>query len=150
MSQTFNVDKIQKFIPHRFPLLLVDRVLDVSESEIKAIKNVTINEAFFQGHFPGEPVMPGVLIVEALAQAAGVFMGCALEKEGASMADKLMFFMSIDNVKFRQVVVPGDQIHLHVELTQKRATVAKFSGKALVDGKVVTEANFMAMITDRK
>lgn len=149
MESVFNIEKVKSLIPHRYPFLLVDKVLEITEANIKALKNVTINEPFFQGHFPGSPVMPGVLIVEALAQAAGVLMGNAIERSGASMEDKLMFFMSIDNVKFRQVVVPGDQVHLQVELTQKRASIAKFAGKALVDGKVVTEANFMAMISDR-
>ncbi len=145
-----DVVKIQSFIPHRFPFLLVDRVLSISETEIVALKNVTINEPFFQGHFPGAPVMPGVLIVEALAQAAGVFMGNQLELQGQSMADKLMFFMSIDQVKFRQVVAPGDQLVLHVSLVQKRGAIAKFEAKATVDGKVTTEANFMAMLSDKK
>lgn len=149
MQSTFNVEKIKSLIPHRYPFLLVDKVLDVTEQNIHALKNVTINEPFFQGHFPDSPVMPGVLIVEALAQAAGILMGNTIELSGVSMEDKLMFFMSIDNVKFRQVVAPGDQVHLQVELTQKRASIAKFAGKALVDGKVVTEANFMAMISDR-
>lgn len=149
MQSAFNVEKIKSLIPHRYPFLLVDRVLDVTEQNIHALKNVTINEPFFQGHFPDSPVMPGVLIVEALAQAAGILMGNTIELSGVSMEDKLMFFMSIDNVKFRQVVAPGDQVHLQVELTQKRASIAKFAGKALVDGKVVTEANFMAMISDR-
>ncbi|QOL19927.1 3-hydroxyacyl-ACP dehydratase FabZ [Candidatus Bodocaedibacter vickermanii] len=150
MSFPMDVVKIQSFIPHRFPFLLVDRVVSISETEIVALKNVTINEPFFQGHFPGAPVMPGVLIVEALAQAAGVFMGHQLELQGQSMADKLMFFMSIDQVKFRQVVAPGDQLMLHVSLVQKRGAIAKFEAKATVDGKVTTEANFMAMLSDKK
>lgn len=141
--------QLQKFIPHRFPFLLVDRVIDITTGEsIQAIKNVSINEWFFQGHFPNSPVMPGVLIVEALAQAAGIFMGKSLEDQGEDMSNKLMFFMSIDNVKFRQVVTPGDQLNLHVKLTQKRAKIAKFEAKASVNEKVVVEADFMAMITD--
>lgn len=149
MGILIDVTKIQRFIPHRYPFLLVDRVLSVEENEILAIKNVSINEPFFQGHFPGAPVMPGVLIVEALAQAAGVFMGYHLEQQGQSMNDKLMFFMSIDQVKFRQVVAPGDQIVLQVNLIQKRGSVAKFEAKAKVDDKVTTEASFMAMLTDK-
>ena len=150
MSLMMDVVKIQSFIPHRFPFLLVDRILSVSETEIVALKNVTINEPFFQGHFPGAPVMPGVLIVEALAQAAGVFMGHQLEQQGESMSEKLMYFMSIDGVKFRQIVAPGDQLMLHICLVQKRGTIAKFEAKATVDGKVTTEANFMAMLSDKK
>jgi 3-hydroxyacyl-[acyl-carrier-protein] dehydratase len=148
---TFPIDvvKIQQLIPHRFPFLLVDRVASITDTEITAIKNVTINEPFFQGHFPASPVMPGVLIVEALAQAAGVFMGYQLEQQGQSMADKLMFFMSIDQVKFRQVVTPGDQLTLQVTLVQKRGSIAKFEAKAMVEGKITTEANFMAMLTDK-
>lgn len=142
--------QLQKFIPHRFPFLLVDRVLSITTNEsIKAIKNVSINEWFFQGHFPNSPVMPGVLIVEALAQAAGIFMGKSMEDQGEDMSNKLMFFMSIDNVKFRQVVTPGDQLILDVMLTQKRAKIAKFEAKASVNEKVVVEADFMAMITEQ-
>lgn len=145
-----DIIKIQSFIPHRFPFLLVDRVISIAENEIIALKNVTINEPFFQGHFPSSPVMPGVLIVEALAQAAGVYMGYQLEQQGQSMEDKLMFFMSIDQVKFRQVVAPGDQLVLHVSLVQKRGTIAKFEAKAMVSDKVTTEAHFMAMLSDKK
>lgn len=145
-----NILQLQKFIPHRFPFLLVDRVINITASEsIQAVKNVSINEWFFQGHFPNSPVMPGVLIVEALAQAAGIFMGKSLEDQGEDMSNKLMFFMSIDNVKFRQVVTPGDQLILDVKLTQKRAKIAKFEAKASVNEKVVVEADFMAMITDQ-
>lgn len=145
-----NVTEIQSFIPHRFPFLLVDRIVSVNESEIVGLKNVTINEPFFPGHFPASPVMPGVLIVEALAQAAGVFMGYQLKQQGQSMDDKLMFFMSIDGVKFRQIVAPGDQLMLYVTLVQKRGNIAKFEAVAKVDGKVTTEANFMAMLSDKQ
>jgi 3-hydroxyacyl-[acyl-carrier-protein] dehydratase len=149
---TFPIDvvKIQDFIPHRFPFLLVDRVISIADDTIIGLKNVTMNEPYFQGHFPDAPVMPGVLIVEALAQAAGVFMGYQLEQHGQSMAEKLMFFMSIDQVKFRQVVTPGDQLMLNVSLVQKRGSIAKFEANATVDGKITTEANFMAMLTDKK
>jgi 3-hydroxyacyl-[acyl-carrier-protein] dehydratase len=150
MDVLMDIIKIQSFIPHRFPFLLVDRVISIAENEIIALKNVTINEPFFQGHFPSSPVMPGVLIVEALAQAAGVYMGYQLEQQGQSMEDKLMFFMSIDQVKFRQVVAPGDQLMLHVSLVQKRGTIAKFEAKAMVSDKVTTEAHFMAMLSDKK
>jgi len=150
MDFLMDIIKIQSFIPHRFPFLLVDRVISIAENEIIALKNVTINEPFFQGHFPSSPVMPGVLIVEALAQAAGVYMGYQLEQQGQSMEDKLMFFMSIDQVKFRQVVAPGDQLVLHVSLVQRRGTIAKFEAKAMVNDKVTTEAHFMAILSDKK
>jgi 3-hydroxyacyl-[acyl-carrier-protein] dehydratase len=146
---SMDIRKIQQLIPHRFPFLLVDRVLSISDNGITALKNVSMNEPFFQGHFPDQPVMPGVLIVEALAQAAGVLMGYQLEQAGELMENKLMFFMSMDNVKFRQVVTPGDQLMLKVSLTQKRGQIAKFESKAVVQEKITTEANFMAMISDK-
>jgi 3-hydroxyacyl-[acyl-carrier-protein] dehydratase len=133
-------------LPHRFPMLLVDRVEElVVDQRISAIKAVTINEPFFAGHFPGRPIMPGVLIVEALAQAAGVL---AVESLGLSGSGKLVYFMAIDGAKFRTPVEPGCLLTLQVEFVQKRASVCKFAGKALVDGKLAAEANFTAMIAD--
>jgi 3-hydroxyacyl-[acyl-carrier-protein] dehydratase len=133
-------------LPHRFPMLLVDRVEElVVDQRISAIKAVTINEPFFAGHFPGRPIMPGVLIVEALAQAAGVL---AVESLGLAGSGKLVYFMAIDGAKFRTPVEPGCLLSLEVEFVQKRASVCKFAGKALVDGKVAAEANFTAMIAD--
>ncbi|HXG82015.1 MAG TPA: 3-hydroxyacyl-ACP dehydratase FabZ [Sphingomicrobium sp.] len=133
-------------LPHRYPMLLVDRVerIDPGQS-ITAIKAVSMNEGFFQGHFPGRPIMPGVLIVEALAQAAGVL---AVESFGLANSGKLVYFMAIEGAKFRNPVEPGCLLQLDVEFVQKRATVSKFAGKASVDGKVVAEANFTAMIAD--
>jgi len=133
-------------LPHRYPMLLVDRVEALHRDQsITAIKAVTMNEQFFQGHFPGRPIMPGVLIVEALAQAAGVLAVESLDLAGSG---KLVYFMAIEGAKFRQPVEPGVLLKLDVEFVQKRATVCKFAGRASVDGKVVAEANFTAMIAD--
>lgn len=141
-----NVLDVMGVLPHRFPFLLVDRVLELEKGvKIIAIKNVTINEQFFQGHFPGNPVMPGVLLVEGLAQAGGVLAMKSAEKEGMNT-----YFMSIDKVKFRKPVVPGDQVRYEVEVIQKRSSAWKFSGKAYVGDSVATEAEFMAMITDKE
>lgn len=133
-------------LPHRYPMLLVDRVEElVVDERIAAIKAVTINEGFFQGHFPGRPIMPGVLIVEALAQAAGVL---AVESLGLAGSGKLVYFMAIDGAKFRKPVEPGVLLRLEVSFVQKRATVCKFVGQAKVDGQLVAEAQFTAMIAD--
>ena len=133
-------------LPHRFPMLLVDRVEElVVDQRIVAIKGVTINEPFFAGHFPGRPIMPGVLIVEALAQAAGVL---AVESLGLAGSGKLVYFMAIDGAKFRAPVEPGCLLRLEVEFIQKRSSVCKFAGRALVNGKLAAEANFTAMIAD--
>jgi 3-hydroxyacyl-[acyl-carrier-protein] dehydratase len=127
-------------------MLLVDRVEEiVPDQSIRAIKAVTINEPFFQGHFPGRPIMPGVLIVEALAQAAGVL---AIESLGLAGSGKLVYFMAIDGAKFRTPVEPGCLLTLEAEFVQKRATVCKFVGRASIDGKLAAEANFTAMIAD--
>lgn len=132
---------IQKMLPHRYPFLLIDRVFEIEAGKsIVAAKNVTFNESFFQGHFPGKPIMPGVLIVEAMAQAGGVLVYKSIATD-----DNVVYFMSIDNVKFRKPVVPGDQIRLEVEVIQNRAKVWKFKGVAKVDGKVACQAEFMAM-----
>jgi 3-hydroxyacyl-[acyl-carrier-protein] dehydratase len=133
-------------LPHRYPMLLVDRVESLElDRSIVAIKAVTINEQFFQGHFPGRPIMPGVLIVEALAQAAGVL---AVQSLGLAGTGKLVYFMAIEGAKFRAPVEPGVLLRLEVEFVQKRTTVCKFAGRALVDGKRVAEAQFTAMIAD--
>ena len=133
-------------LPHRYPMLLVDRVEElVKDERIVAIKAVTINEGFFAGHFPGRPIMPGVLIVEALAQAAGIL---AVESLGLAGSGKLVYFMAIDGAKFRAPVEPGVLLRLECEFVQKRASVCKFAGRALIDGKLAAEANFTAMIAD--
>ena len=142
----FDFRKVMAALPHRYPMLLVDRVEElVLDSRIAAIKAVTINEPFFQGHFPGRPIMPGVLIVEALAQAAGVL---AVESLGLAGTGKLVYFMAIEGAKFRAPVEPGVLLRLEVEFVQKRATVCKFAGRALVGGKLAAEASFTAMIAD--
>ena len=141
-----DVRRVMAALPHRYPMLLVDRVEKiVPDQSITAIKAVSMNEGFFQGHFPGRPIMPGVLIVEALAQAAGVL---AVESLGLANSGKLVYFMAIEGAKFRNPVEPGCLLQLDVEFVQKRATVSKFAGKASVEGKVVAEANFTAMIAD--
>jgi len=141
-----DVQRVMEALPHRYPMLLVDRVERLTRDvSITAIKAVTINEQFFQGHFPGRPIMPGVLIVEALAQAAGVL---AVESLGLAGSGKLVYFMAIDGAKFRLPVEPGCLLTLDVEFVQKRASVCKFAGKATVDGKLAAEANFTAMIAD--
>lgn len=141
-----DIRRVMEALPHRYPMLLVDRVESLDpEKGIVAIKAVTINEPFFQGHFPARPIMPGVLIVEALAQAAGVLAVEALDLAGSG---KLVYFMAIEGAKFRQPVEPGVLLKLEVEFVQKRATVCKFAGRATIDGKVAAEANFTAMIAD--
>ena len=141
-----DIRRVMAALPHRYPMLLVDRVESLDpESGITAIKAVTINEPFFQGHFPARPIMPGVLIVEALAQAAGVL---AVEALGLADSGKLVYFMAIEGAKFRAPVEPGVLLRLEVKFVQKRATVCKFAGRASVDGKLAAEANFTAMIAD--
>ena len=141
-----DIRRVMAALPHRYPMLLVDRVESLDpEKGIVAIKAVTINEPFFQGHFPGRPIMPGVLIVEALAQAAGVL---AVEALGLAGSGKLVYFMAIEGAKFRQPVEPGVLLRLEVEFVQKRSAVCKFAGRASVDGKLAAEANFTAMIAD--
>ena len=133
-------------LPHRYPMLLVDRVEELVKNEsIRAIKAVTMNEGFFQGHFPGRPIMPGVMIVEALAQAAGVL---AMESFDMVGSGKLVYFMAIDGAKFRQPVEPGCLLSLNVKFEQKRARVCKFSGRAMIGDKLAAEASFTAMIAD--
>ncbi|MDJ0276599.1 3-hydroxyacyl-ACP dehydratase FabZ [Sphingomonas sp. 2R-10] len=141
-----DITRVMASIPHRYPMLLVDRVAElVPDRSITAIKAVTINESFFQGHFPGRPIMPGVLIVEALAQAAGIL---AVESLGLAGSGKLVYFMSIDGVKFRKPVEPGVLLTLEAEFLQKRARVCKFAGKARIDGELAAECEFTAMIAD--
>ncbi len=141
-----DISRILQVLPHRYPFLLVDRIIDLEpEHRAVGIKNVTINEPFFQGHFPGHPIMPGVLIVEAMAQTGGVLVMDKLE----DAADKVVYFMSLDNVKFRRPVVPGDQLRLEVELVQNRGRTLRMKGEAWVDGHMVAEAEMMARVVDR-
>ncbi|HNX90550.1 MAG TPA: 3-hydroxyacyl-ACP dehydratase FabZ [Candidatus Omnitrophota bacterium] len=144
-GKELNIKEIMSRLPHRYPFLLVDRVLDYEEGKwIKAVKNVTINEPFFQGHFPGEPIMPGVLMVEAMAQLGGIL---ALVKK--TEKEKIAFFMTIDNVKFRKPVTPGDQLLMNVTITSAKSVILKTHGEITVDGKVVCEGDFMCSIVDK-
>ena len=146
MSDTYDIPRILKALPHRYPMLLVDRVTDLVKGErITAIKAVTFNEGFFQGHFPGRPIMPGVLQIEALAQAAGIL---GIETLDLADSGKLVYFMAIENAKFRAPVEPGCLLQLDVAFTQQRSKICKFEGKASVDGKVTCDVNFTAMIAD--
>jgi 3-hydroxyacyl-[acyl-carrier-protein] dehydratase len=141
--ESADIQKIMSALPHRYPFLLVDRIRDIVPGESAVgIKNVTVNEPHFNGHFPGQPIMPGVLIVEALAQTAGAITIFA--NQSAKSAS--VFFMTIDNCKFRKPVVPGDQLELHVQLLKRRGTASRFACKAIVDGTIVAEAELMAMI----
>jgi 3-hydroxyacyl-[acyl-carrier-protein] dehydratase len=141
-----DIKRVMAALPHRYPMLLVDRVESLDPDKgIVAIKAVTINEPFFQGHFPARPIMPGVLIIEALAQAAGVL---AVEALGLAGSGKLVYFMAIEGAKFRQPVEPGVLLKLEVEFVQKRSSVCKFAGRASVDGRLAAEASFTAMIAD--
>ena len=141
-----DIGRILDVIPHRYPFLLVDRIIEVEGTRrIVGIKNVTINEPFFQGHFPGHPIMPGVLIIEAMAQVGGFLLMGAVD----DAKNKVVYFMSIDNVKFRRPVVPGDQLRTELEMIQHRGRTCRMRGTAYVDGNLVAEAEFMARVVDR-
>lgn len=142
--EAIDVHRIMEMIPHRYPFLMIDRVVDIVPG-VKAtgVKNVTINEPFFAGHFPERPVMPGVLIIEAMAQTAAVFVVHTL---GPESEGKLVYFMSVDGARFRKPVEPGDQLHVEVTKQRSRGNVWKFTGKANVDGNLVAEATYAAMI----
>lgn len=143
-----DVTQIMRMIPHRYPMLMIDRVIDVLLGEsATGIKNVTINEAFFQGHFPLRPVMPGVLIIEAMAQTAAVLVVATL---GSNAEGKLVYFMTVDDARFRRPVGPGDTVHIHVSKQRQRGNVWKFRGEAKVNGTLCAEATFAAMILDEK
>jgi 3-hydroxyacyl-[acyl-carrier-protein] dehydratase len=145
-ANAYDIQRILEALPHRYPLLLVDRVIDLRVGEeIHAVKAVSFNEQFFQGHFPGRPIMPGVLQVEALAQAAAILAIETLELAGSG---KLVYFMAIDEAKFRAPVEPGVLLDLNVGFVQKRARVCKFWGKASIAGKVTCDVQFTAMIAD--
>ncbi|MCK5295829.1 MAG: 3-hydroxyacyl-ACP dehydratase FabZ [Alphaproteobacteria bacterium] len=142
-----DVNRIMEMIPHRYPFLMIDKVVDIVEdNSATGIKNVTINEPFFQGHFPKHPVMPGVLIIEAMAQTAAVLV---VKTMGEDTEGKLVYFMTVDNARFRKPVVPGDTLHIHVKKDRSRGTVWKFKGEVKVNGALVTEASFSAMIVDK-
>jgi len=140
-----DIQAIQELLPHRYPLLLVDRIVEMEEGRIVGIKNVSMNEPYFAGHFPGHPVMPGVLIIEAMAQTAGVYVLSRIPDRDK----KLVFFATIENAKFRRPVVPGDQLRIEVTFLKLKPTVAKMRGVALVDGFVAAEAEMMCRLIDK-
>lgn len=141
-----DIARIMEMIPHRYPFLMIDRVIDLVEGErAVGIKNVSINEPYFQGHFPARAVMPGVLIIEAMAQTAAVLV---VQTLGPSAEGKLVYFMTVDGARFRRPVTPGDQLHIHVEKLRQRGNVWKFTSKAKVDGVLAAEAVYSAMILD--
>lgn len=143
--KTISVQGIMDLLPHRYPILLVDRVLDYEKGQwIRGIKNVSIGEQIFQGHFPKRPVFPGVLIVEAMAQTGG----CLVMQDFEDRSKKVIYFMAIDGVKFRKPVVPGDQLVMEVKVVSNRGKICKMRGEAFVDGQRVAEAEFMSMLVD--
>ncbi|MFL2544523.1 MAG: 3-hydroxyacyl-ACP dehydratase FabZ [Longimicrobiales bacterium] len=145
-NKSIQIGEIMKYLPHRYPFLLIDRIVEFdSGKSIVGLKNVTINEPFFQGHFPEHPIMPGVLILEAMAQAGGLLLMDTVENP----QDKLVYFMSADKVKWRKPVVPGDQLQFEVQMVQSRPTVCKMKGIGRVDGEVVAEATLKASIVDK-
>lgn len=147
ITDIIEIERIMEMIPHRYPFLMVDRIVDLVVGEsATGIKNVSINEPFFQGHFPAHPVMPGVLIVESMAQTAGLVVVNSL---GPNAEGKVVYFMSIDTARFRKPVTPGDSLHVHVTKKTSRGNVWKFSAQAKVDGTVVADATYSAMILDR-
>jgi len=143
-----DIKEIMNIIPHRYPFLFVDRIIEMEKGKrIVGIKNVTINEPFFQGHFPGMPVMPGVLIVEAMGQTAGVL---AYKTKGKDAEGKAVFLMSINRVKFRRPVVPGDRLLLELEVVKRRGDIWAFKGRAIVENQLVAEAEIMATLLDKE
>lgn len=140
-----DIEKIQQIMPHRYPMLLVDRIISTEENRVVGIKNVTCNEPFFQGHFSGHPVMPGVLIIESMAQVAGVFILSKLDKEGF-----IPFFLGIDNARFRKPVVPGDQLVTEVTILKAKPRICRVKAESKVDGEVAAEAELLFSVTDMK
>jgi 3-hydroxyacyl-[acyl-carrier-protein] dehydratase len=148
LATELDVNGIMEKLPHRYPMLMIDKIINiVPGTSATGIKNVTINESIFQGHFPGHPIFPGVLIIEAMAQTAAAMVVHTL---GAEAENKLVYFMTIDEARFRKPVGPGDQMHIHVEAIRSRGVVWKFQGKATVNGDLHAEAIFSAMIVDKK
>jgi beta-hydroxyacyl-ACP dehydratase FabZ len=146
MVKVADIQEIMDYLPHRYPFLLIDRVLEILPGEkVVALKNVSMNEPFFQGHFPGNPIMPGVLIIEAMAQAGAVLFSSELEEKH----DNLFYFMGMDKVKFRKIVVPGDQLILEVKVIRQRSKAVKMAGTANVNQKIVAEAEILATVGER-
>lgn len=146
IKNNLDIQEILQVLPHRYPILLVDKIIDANKEKVVGVKNVTFNEPHFMGHFPGKPVMPGVMIIEAMAQTSAMLPHLSYDM---SLGEKLIYFTTIDNVKFKKTVIPGDILELHIELVKFKRNFWKFSGKGKVDGEIVTEADFSAMIVDR-
>ncbi len=147
MEEPYDIRAIMRFLPHRYPFLMIDRILDLQRGKsITALKNVSINEPFFKGHFPESPIMPGVLVMESMGQAGGVLVISSLppERHGS-----LVYFMGLDHVRFRKPVIPGDQLILRLDILKERKTAVKMSGTAHVEEKLVAEAEFMATIGEK-
>jgi beta-hydroxyacyl-ACP dehydratase FabZ len=145
-TRALDIDAIREILPHRYPFLLVDRIEELETERVVGIKNVTVNEPFFAGHFPDYPVMPGVLIIEAMAQVAGVLVLSGIRDR----KDKLVLLAGVDGAKFRKPVRPGDQLRMEMKVLRSRATMAKVSGTATVDGVVVAEAEILCLLADRQ
>jgi 3-hydroxyacyl-[acyl-carrier-protein] dehydratase len=143
---TLDINEIRAILPHRYPFLLVDRIVEMDAERVVGIKNVTHNEPFFQGHFPDFPVMPGVLIVEAMAQTAGILVLGSMPDR----ASKLVLLVAIESARFRRPVVPGDTLRMEMAVIKRKASVAKFAGRATVDGKVVAEVEVMCKLADKE
>lgn len=147
MKKNYDIQKIMKLLPHRYPFIMIDRIIELVLGEkVVALKNVTINEPFFQGHFPGEPIMPGVLIIEAMGQAGAILAAESMDREKKG---SLIFFMGMDKVKFRKPVVPGDQLIFEIQFLKQRSKAFKMSGIASVDDKRVAEAELMATFGEK-
>ena len=144
-SRELDITAIMEIMPHRYPILLIDRIVSLEPNRVVGIKNVTINEPFFVGHFPGHPIMPAVLIIEAMAQCGGVLLLNAVERP----QEKLVYFMGIDRAKFRKPVRPGDQLRFELKLLRLKSRICKMEGKAYVDGDLVAEAELLSSIIDR-
>ena len=143
---TLDIERIKQLIPHRYPFLMIDRIVElVPDVSAVGIKNVSINEPYFQGHFPSRPIMPGVLIVEAMAQTSAALVVYTM---GEDVEGRLVYFMSVDSARFRKPITPGDTVHIHVEKLQSRGKVWKFAGQAKVEGTLMAEATYSAMIAD--
>jgi 3-hydroxyacyl-[acyl-carrier-protein] dehydratase len=142
----YDINQIIKALPHRYPILLIDRILEVDKEKIVAVKNVTFNEPHFMGHFPEKPIMPGVLIIEAMAQASALLPHLSYDID---LGNRLIYFTTINNVKFKKIVVPGDVLELHISLLRHRSDLWKFKGEAKVNDIVVTEAEFSAMLVKK-
>jgi UDP-3-O-[3-hydroxymyristoyl] N-acetylglucosamine deacetylase/3-hydroxyacyl-[acyl-carrier-protein] dehydratase len=142
---TLDIEEIRGILPHRYPMLLVDRIVLLTDSRVVGIKNVTLNESFFMGHFPGHPIMPAVLIIEAMAQTGGVLLLNKVERP----KEKLVYFMGIDEARFRRPVIPGDQLRFELDLIKLKGRICRMTGKAFVDGQLVAEAILLSTVVDR-